>query len=81
MLTSLENFGTPRGPLGTPREPTGSTSGPERVSEEVNDIRHIGYQFHPVFGTEKNTRSPNLKQIISGAQGVSHGCPGLYGGL
>ena len=39
-------------PQGTPREPTGSTSGPERVSEEVNDIRHIGYQFHPVFGTE-----------------------------
>ena len=42
--------GGPPGPLGVPR-------GPERVSEESNDTRHVGYQFSQFSTLKTNTGS------------------------
>ena len=50
-------IGDPHGP---PWTPAGSPRGPERVSEELNDIRHVGYQFHSVFGTDNKYKAENL---------------------
>ena len=57
-------------PQGDPQEPWQSPLrlGQERVSEELNDIRHIGYQFHSVFGTEN-------KYKVAQPSGVYIRCP------
>ena len=40
-------LGSTLGPPGAPQGPCqgGGARGPERVSEKLNDIRHVGYQF------------------------------------
>ena len=60
-----DSQGDPQGPPGTP---TGSPIVPERVSEELNDIRHVRYQFHSVFGTEN-------KYKVAQPSGVYIRCP------
>ena len=59
-LRCLEIFlslGKTLGPQeGPPRTHRGSPRGPERVSGEPNDIRHVGYQFYSIFSTENKYR-------------------------
>ena len=50
-------LGPPGGPQGPAR---GSPGGPERVSEEPNEIWHIGYQFSQISALKMNTGSTCL---------------------
>ena len=52
------------------------------VSEEPNDIRHVGYQFYSVFRTENEYRVKTFKFLIRLPQGdpwASRGPPGFEG--
>ena len=54
MFLSLESI---LGPLGAPHgRPQGTPRGPERVYDESNDIRHVGYQFYSILSTENESR-------------------------
>jgi hypothetical protein len=54
-------LGKTLGPQGAPQGPRlVSPRGPERVSEESNDIRHVGYQFSPFSALKMNTGSIHL---------------------
>ena len=50
---------------------------PERVSEEPNDIRHVGYQFSQFSTLKMNTGSTHHKNFESDSHGVAHGGLGL----
>ena len=80
VLGSWYNFGTPGV---TPSDPRGSLRGPEWVSEESNDVRHVVYQLHLVFCTENESRfNTTLKFLFRLPQGdpwASRGPPGFEG--
>ena len=65
---------TPRGPPGTP---WGSPRGPERVSEDANEIWHVGYQFFQFSALKMNTGSPQLETYESSADRRARRVPKL----
>ena len=78
-LRCLEIFlslGKTLGPQeGPPRTHWGSPRGPERVSGEPNDIRHVGYQFYSIFSTENKYRVKAPLNFKSGSHRMTHGGP------
>ena len=43
--------------LGAPHYPQGSPRGPERVSEDANEVWHVGYQFSQFLALKMSTES------------------------
>ena len=54
---------------------------PERVSEDPNEIRHVGYQFSQFSALKMNTRSKDIQNFESDSHGVAHGGPWVQGSL
>ena len=52
---------------------------PERVSEDPNEIRHVGYQFSQFSALKMNTRSKHIQNFESDSHGVAHGGPCVQG--
>ena len=68
----------PGGPQGSPR---GSPRGPKWVSEEPNEIWHIGYQFFQFSALKMNSGSTHLLSFESDSHGVAYGGPWYKGPL
>ena len=70
-----------RTPMGPPGTPWGSPRGPERVSEEPNELWHVGYQFSQFSALKMNKRSTYLWNFESDSHGVAYGGPWFKGPL
>ena len=66
----------------TPRTPEGTPKGPDRVSEELNDIGHIGFRFHSIFCTENEYKvAQTLGVHIRRPRGVPWASRVLWGSM
>ena len=55
--------------------------GPERVSEDADEIWHVGYQFSQFSALKMNTVSRHLKNFESDSRGFAYGGPWFKGPL